>query len=569
MKVAPSGEDDGGGVGSPLSPQDESPSAREWRSLRLPSRAGTAAIGAQVQIGAVRTPDRSALEIFGGRRRSYAELHERTNRLAQALLGVGLEKGSRVGIWLTNCLEYMDIYIACAKANLVVVQVNIRHKGSEASFQLANSECQALFYGETVRGFVEELALGDSMRLVVGVGCDLVKGAVAFETFLESGANVMPTEPSDDDLLVIGYTSGTTGFPKGAELTHRSVKTLGQTNAITNRYVVGSTQIFGLSLSFSAGIPAHVLPHMYVGGTTIILGDWNTEELVDAIEAHRATFSILPSPPIVDFCHLVEKDIHRLDTIVSLLHSSSKAPPEHLEMLVNAIGPRLVEGWGMTENSGGLIAATVASDYQPRRPGIFESTGRAAPDAVIRLIDEEGNLLPHDNDAVGQLVAHSGSLARGYWKNAEASAATFRDGWYYSGDLGRIDPDGYVTIIDRRPDLIVSGGMNVYPSEVERVILTLPGIRDCAVVATAHERWGQTPVAFITLSNHSLTVEDVLAYCGREMAGYKIPTKIFLVDDLPRNVSGKVLRRELRALLEGDATAESEGSALTDKEIRQ
>lgn len=543
--------------------QDDSPSAREWRSLRLPTRAGLAAIGAQVQIGAARTPERSALEIFGGGRRTYADLHERSNRLAQALLTSGLEKGSRVGIWLTNCLEYLDIYIACAKAGLVVVQVNIRHKSSEANFQLENSECQALFYGESVRGFVDELSLGVVMRLVVGVNCELVKGAINFESFLASGANILPPEPEDDDLLVIGYTSGTTGFPKGAELTHRSVKTLGQTNTITNRYVVGSTQVFGLSLSFSAGIPAHVLPHMYVGGTTILLENWDTESLVDAIEAHHATFSILPSPPIVDFCNLVDKNINRLASIVSMLHSSSKAPPEHLEMLVNTIGPRLVEGWGMTENSGGLIAATVASDYLPRRPGIFESTGRAAPDAVIRLIDEEGNFLPHDNDAVGQLVAHSGSLARGYWKNPEASTATFREGWYYSGDLGRIDSDGYVTIIDRRPDLIVSGGMNVYPSEVERVILTLSGIRDCAVVATAHERWGQTPVAFITLSDQSLTVKDILSFCSREMAGYKIPTKIVLVDDLPRNVSGKVLRRELRALLESDAAASNPTASAT------
>ncbi|MHB1953595.1 MAG: AMP-binding protein, partial [Sulfobacillus sp.] len=339
------------GFGSAVSAtaiRDDSSSGQEWRSLRLPTRAGIAAIGVQVQIGAARTPDRTALEIFGGDRRTYAELHERTNRLAQAMLGSGLEKGSRVGIWLTNCLEYMDIYIACAKAGLVVVQVNIRHKGPEARFQLENSDCEMLFYGESVRSIVDELGLGDVMRLVVGVDCQLVRGAIEFEVFLSSGTDRMPPDPDDDDLLVIGYTSGTTGFPKGAELTHRSVKTLGQTNAITNRYVVGSTQIFGLSLSFSAGIPAHVLPHMFVGGTTVILKDWDTEALIDAVESYAATFTILPSPPIVDFCKIVENDIHRLDSLVSLLHSSSKAPPEHLELLVETIGPRLVEGWGMT-----------------------------------------------------------------------------------------------------------------------------------------------------------------------------------------------------------------------------
>ena len=535
----------------------QSESDAEWKILGLPSRAGIAAIGTQVQIGAVRSPERAAFEVFGGDIRTYAQLHERTNRLSQALLGSGLAPGSRVGIWLTNCLEYMDIYLACAKAGLVVVQINIRHKGSEARFQLENADCAALFYGDTVASYVEELGIAGELQLLVGVNCALIKHAVDFEGFLANGANVMPPEPDDDDLLVIGYTSGTTGFPKGAELTHRSVKTLGQTNAITNRYVVASTQVFGLSLSFSAGIPAHVLPHLFVGGTTVLLRDWNTESLVDAIESRRATFTILPSPPILEFCSIVSRDLRRIESLVSLLHSSSKAPPEHLENLVGAIGSRLVEGWGMTENSGGLIAATVASDYQPPRAGIFDSTGRAAPDAVIRLVDDAGNFLAHDNSAVGQLVAHSASLARGYWRNPKASQETFRDGWYYSGDLGRIDPEGYVTIIDRRPDLIVSGGMNVYPSEVERVILTLPGVRECSVVADKHPRWGQTPVAFVSLDDTNVTVEAILAHCNHEMANYKAPTKIIIVDELPRNVSGKVLRRELRVLLEN----QTDGSA--------
>jgi acyl-CoA synthetase (AMP-forming)/AMP-acid ligase II len=214
--------------------------------------------------------------------------------------------------------------------------------------------------------------------------------------------------------------------------------------------------------------------------------------------------------------------------------------------MVGAIGPRLVEGWGMTENSGGLVAATTARDYLDKRPGIFDSTGRAAPDAVIELVDPAGELVPHDGASVGQLVCHSASLARGYWNNPEATRETFRDGWYYSGDLGRIDPDGYVTVLDRRPDLIVSGGMNVYPSEVERVILGLPGVAEVAVVGAPHERWGQTPVAYVVPGDPSVTAEAVLAYCARTMAGYKKPSRVHLVPELPKNASGKIKRNLLR-----------------------
>ena len=509
----------------------------------LPTRPGPASVGLQVHAGALRTPHRSAVEMVNGARRTYAALDERSNRLAQALLGRGLSRGDRVAIWLGNCLEYLDTYLACAKAGLVVVQINIRHKPAEARFQLEDSAARALVFCDGVAAFVEELGLGSDLVLVT-TGRERVDGAEAFEQFLDAGADQLPPDPDDDDLLVIGYTSGTTGFPKGAELTHRSVKTLGQTNAVTNRYTMASTQVFGLSLSFTAGIPAHVLTHLYVGGTTVLLEDWDTELLVDAIERYRATFTILPSPPIPEFCELA-RDARRIASLTSVLHSSSKAPPEHLERLVGVIGDRLVEGWGMTENSGGLLTATRAADYAPARERIFESVGVAAPDAVVRVVDELGDVLPHDGTAVGQIVAHSASLARGYWNNPSATERSFRDGWYYTGDLGRIDADGFVYILDRRPDLIVSGGMNIYPSELERVILGLQGVTGCAVVAAPHEKWGQTPVAFV-VADPAVTAPDVLAHCARELANYKKPSEVRLVPALPHNTSGKILKHELR-----------------------
>jgi acyl-CoA synthetase (AMP-forming)/AMP-acid ligase II len=299
-----------------------------------------------------------------------------------------------------------------------------------------------------------------------------------------------------------------------------------------------------------------VLTHLYVGGTTILLEDWDTELLVATIEAHAATFAILPSPPIPEFCEIVGRDPRRIDSLISVLHSSSKAPPEHLELLVGVIGPRLVEGWGMTENSGGLITATKAADYAPPRPDIFSSVGTCAPDATVRLIDEAGNLLPHDGEAVGQVIAHSGSLARGYWNNPEASAKTFQNGWYHTGDLGRIDPEGYVYLLDRRPDLIISGGMNVYPSELERVIMTLPGVDACAVVAAPHERWGQTPVAFV-VAEAGVTADDVFALCAAQLAGYKKPSEVRIVTELPHNNSGKIQKHQLRDQLLAEASTAS------------
>ena len=514
---------------------------------RLSSRSGGAAIGTQLRLGALRTPGKSAIEIHGGPRRSYAELEQRSNRLAQAFLAQGLNRGDRVAIWLGNCLEYMETYLACAKAGLVIVQINIRHKSEEARFQLEDSGARLLVFCDVVAPYVEGLGLEFDLVLVA-TGQERIGRALSFEALLSAGADALLPDPEDEDLLLIGYTSGTTGFPKGAELTHRSVKTLGQTNAIVNRYALASTQVFGLSLSFTAGIPAHVLTHLFVGGTTILLAEWDTERLVAAVEEHRATFTILPSPPIVEFCELAARYPTRIQSLVGLLHGSSKAPPEHLELIVDTIGSRLIEGWGMTENSGGLLTATTSADYAGPRPGVFESVGTAAPDAVIRLVDDSGSLLEHDGDSVGQLVAHSSSLARGYWRNPAASASTFRDGWYFTGDLGRVDADGYVYVLDRRTDLIISGGMNIYPSELERVILTLPGISECAVVAAPHPRWGQTPVAFVVTAG-GVTSDDVMQHCTRQLADYKKPVEVRVVSSLPHNTGGKILKHELRATL--------------------
>jgi acyl-CoA synthetase (AMP-forming)/AMP-acid ligase II len=487
------------------------------------------------------TPDRVALAEPDGRRRTYAELDSRADRLAQGLLAQGLAPDDRVAIWLGNRIEHLETYLACAKAGLVVVPVNIRFTAEEARFVLEDSGARALVHQGSVAPHVEALGLLGELRLCL----DVDGAGEPFERFVAAGSPMPPTAPDPDALLVIGYTSGTTGFPKGAELTHRSITHLGLTNALSCRYSLGSTQVFGLSLSFTATIPAHVLPHLAVGGTTVLLPHWDTERVVAAIAEHRADFLILPGPSIPEFAAAAERDPASVASLRSVLHSASKAPPEQLEHLVDVIGPRLVEGWGMTENSGGLLTATTERDYVERRPGIFASVGRAVPGTTVRITDEAGEPLPHDGTTVGQLVAASGSVARGYWRRPDVTEATFGGSWYRTGDLGTVDPHGYVSIMDRRSDLIVSGGMNVYPSEIERVLAGIDGVVECAVVGAPHPRWGQTPVAFVVAPGR--TSQEILQRCRRSLAGYKLPSRVVLCQALPRNASGKIVRTALTA----------------------
>lgn len=516
----------------------------------------SATLGSHFRLGALRSPNKLAIAMLDGAANTYGELDAITNRVAQAILGAGIAPGERVAIWMENDLAYLHVYFACLRSGHVIVQVNVRHTAPEASYQLANSGATALFFDDSVAERVEKLAVLDELRLLVSIGRELVCEARRWDDFRLSGRpEPVQHGPTADDLAVIAYTSGTTGFPKGAELTHRSIRSLGNTNAFTNRYVIQSVEIFPLSLSFGAGIPSHILPHLLVGGTSYIMKRWDTERLVDAIDEHHATFSILPSPPIPEFCDVVTAKRTALNSLVSVLHSTAKAPEEHLERLVDTIGPRLVEGWGMTENSGGLVAATSAEDYRSRRDHIFSSTGRPSPDAVVRIIDDEGNDLPCDGESVGQLIFSSSSLARGYWGNPESTAASFQDGWYHSGDLGRIDSEGYVYINDRRTDLIISGGMNVYPSEIERVVAQVGGVLECAAVAKPHEHWGQSPVVFVVRGSTAVDADTIMAHAQQQLAGYKLPTEIRFVDELPKNASNKVVRKQLRDSLEAEAEA--------------
>ncbi|MGK0741903.1 class I adenylate-forming enzyme family protein [Leucobacter sp. Z1108] len=515
-----------------------------------------AGLGGDVALGAMRHPDRVALEMLDGPSQTYLEMDRLTNRIANALLGSGLVPGDRVAIWMGNSLEYVNTYVACLKAGLVIVQVNTRHTSREADYQLADSGAAALLFDDEVAARVEALETVEQLRLRVTTGAERVLGAQTFTEFAAVG-NVSPPSSSlgPEALAVIGYTSGTTGYPKGVELTHRSIRSLGVTNALSNRYALASRQVFGLSLSFTAATPAHILPHLYVGGTTLLMRSWDTERLVAAIDAEHASFTIVPSPAVTDFTAAARRSGTRLDSMQSVLHSASKAPAEHLREFVDYFGPRLVEGWGMTENSGGLVTATTVEDFVRSNDEVFASAGRAVPGAIVRLADEHGDPLPHDGETVGQLMVHSTSLARGYWRNPAATEAAFADGWYRSGDLGTIRTDGLVTVIDRRHDLIISGGMNIYPSELERVIAELPQVREVAVVAAAHDRWGQTPVAFVSVRvGDGLDSDSVFRHCETNLARYKVPTQVHFLDQLPLNASGKVLREELRARVETTAS---------------
>lgn len=499
-----------------------------------------------VTMGRARTPDRLAACMRGGRRVTYAELDARTNQIANGLIERGLVPGDRIATWMDDCLEYVELYVAAAKAGFVIVPINARFVADEAAHPIADSGARALAWTPDLDERIAKLELPETL-IGIRVG-PTQEGAVDFESLVApSDAPPRPAEP--DDLYIIGYTSGTTGRPKGAMLTHRSVVAISRMHASAYRLPMYSVGALTGSMSFVATVPAHHMAHLYMSGTLIVMGKWDVDGLLQTIREEHATFTYIPTPLLLDFAAAAAADPAAWASLQTVLHSGSQADPQKLKALCDVVGDRFVEGIGMTENSGGLCTATTRSDIREldMRPQVLRSVGRAVVEALVEVVDDNGAPVARDGEAVGELIMKTPALMDGYWNLPDATAAALRDGWYHSGDLASIDAEGYVYLSDRRTDLIISGGMNVYPNEVELCIARMDGIEQVAVVGVAHERWGQAVAAAIVRSpGASVDADAVVEHCKQHLASYKKPLHVLFFDELPKTASLKLKRSAIR-----------------------
>ena len=435
-----------------------------------------------------------------------------------------------------------------------MVPLNTRLTHHEADYQLDRTEARALFW---TGGQAEKVAALEARRDLVHVfvGERAPSGTRSYDQVLQDARNTPLPVPDSAHPSMIAFTSGSTGRPKGAVLTHRSTITMATTQLIALRIPIGGVNIQAISMSFPATIVGSLMSHLLAGGTQVLaaVGSWDDERLLEIIQQERGTHVFLPAPVLPGFTEAARQSPKRWQSLVSVLHSGSRADPEVLEALANVIGTRYLEGYGMTELSGGLACATTPDDLRQRAEGFFRSTGRPVPGAVVKLVDDDGRRLPHDGEAVGELTLSCRSLFEGYWQDPEATAQAIVDGWYHTGDLGSIGPDGTVYISDRTKNLIRSGGMNVYPAEIELVLERCPGIVECAVVGAPHKRWGETPVAVVVREpGAELNEQAVIDFAVEHLAGYKKPTRVVFADALPRTTSGKVMKAAVRELVDAE-----------------
>ena len=482
---------------------------------------------------------------------SYAELGARTRAIAGGLRrDLGLQPGDRVAIAMKNCPPYFEIQNAIWQAGLVAVPVNAGLHPREIRYILDNSGARVCFasaeIGEAVRPFIDEL---DHLDTVV------CPGESAYGDLLEA-PHMDAQEVAETDAAWLFYTSGTTGRPKGATLTHRNllIMTLSY-YADIDAVVPGETIIHAAPLSHGSGL--YGLPFLAKGGVGVIpeSGGFAPDEIF-ALTAAWRNVSFFAVPTIVTrLVNARESAAAETANLKTIVYGGAPMYVEDLKRALDLFGPKLVQiyGQGETPMTATALGKTHHADTgNPRYLDHLASTGISRTDVEVRVVDESDRALAAGE--IGEVLVRGDVVMKGYWENPEATAETLRGGWLHTGDLGVMDDEGFLTLKDRSKDMIISGGVNVYPREIEEVLLRHTGVLECSVIGRAHPEWGEEVVAFIVAQPDTGVSEDELdRLCLDNVARFKRPRAYFFLDRLPKSNYGKILKTTLRERLDAEA----------------
>jgi acyl-CoA synthetase (AMP-forming)/AMP-acid ligase II len=506
-------------------------------------------IGDISRHNARRYPSKTAV-ISEGRQLSWAAVDERANRLATYLQSTGLSKGDRVAVIVRNSIEWPEITYGLAKAGLVLVPVNIRLTPPEIEYIVGDSGARAAIIHTDQAEIGAEPLSGLETVLEIG-GTILGKD---YETALASGRNVNPTPAglTPEDLHVILYTSGTTGHPKGVMNTHRGMMamTLDTTIATESRHddVMLATTPF-----FTTGGVVRALTWLYLGQTMVIQPRFDPEALLSAIEEYRVTFTTFIPTMLIRTLRLLEEGKQRdLSSLRRVSYGGAPISKEVISEALTRLGCDMQQRYGLTE-AGGQFTILTPQDHRDLLAGkesIHSSCGRETAMAEVWIVGDDGNLLPPGE--TGEIVVRADSQALGYWNRPEQTAATFREDGIWSGDTGWMDAEGYLHIAGRKTDMIISGGFNIYPAELERVLGSHDRVDTVVVVGKPHPEWGETPVAVVVPRGDADTTAleaELRDLSRRQLGGYKQPREYVFRSEVPLGPAGKVLKREVKASL--------------------
>lgn len=488
------------------------------------------------------------VDVATERRFSYVQMNSRCNRTVHVLKDMGVKKGDRVALLMMNSIEFMESFFAIAKLGAVCVPLNWRLVPDELQFILKDAGATVLIYGDEFEDPVTELhsrgkkATDIKNWLCVGQPTPFAKSYANLQ--MQADETEPPVVAKDDDYLYIMYTSGTTGLPKGVIHTHDTAIWACLTSAVTgdNRY---KDRYLGMLPLFHVGALTPITGAVHAGMTAVILRAFDPVLAWQLVEKEKIT-NMLAVPAMLNaMLQVPQKDEVDYSTLRWIMSGAAPVPVT----LIEEYAKREVEihqVYGLTESCG--PACLTSPDDALRKAG---STGKPFFHTSVRVVDGKSrDVAPGD---IGEVIIKGPHIMKGYWNRPDATAETLKDGWLYSGDLATIDDEGFIFIQDRKKDMIISGGENIYPAEIENVILGHPKVRDVAVIGQPSKRWGESPIAVVVKEDESLTAEEVLKWCDGKMARFKQPRGVEFIDEIPRNPSGKALKRLLRDQFPGPA----------------
>ena len=487
---------------------------------------------------------------------TYREFGTRVRKAAGALRALGVGKGDRVAVLMLNCHHYLELYAACFELGALIVPLNIRLAAAEIVYTVNDAEAAVLVVDETLRPLVEAARPAlTTVREYIYAGpagseaSMLPPGMRPYEALVSAAEELRdPPEIGEEDIAGLFYTSGTTGHAKGVMLTNRNIaanalQIAGYFLPRTDSRVLHSAPMFHLSGGPSAWL------FFWFGGAHVVQHVFDPKSALALVERERIT-NVTWVPTMINML-LAHPDAERTDfsSLRLVAYGASPIAPDRLKQALRVFGCQLIQAYGMTE-AAPVLTLLLPEEHEPdgdeRAVRRLLSCGREVPGVTVRVVAPNGkDVAPGE---VGEIIARGATLMVGYWRKPEATAAVLRDGWYYSGDLGTVDDEGFIYMVDRAKDMIVSGGENVYSTEVEAALYSHPAVLECAVVGVPDDMWGEAVKAIVVLRpGAQATVDELIAHCRERIAGYKCPRSVdFLPEVLPKGGSGKILKRELR-----------------------